>query len=510
MTPRPPDNYDTTLRSDGQLSPQASEHPPLPAVPERLPRAVPDARRRFLSETDCHDIARRLAQVAEGGGFTSVWIESTWLGNVRWARNQISSTGEDRNDHIVVERNMRGARGTCVVLNESTDEALVAAARRAERLARLEPETPLYELWPHTQFEPFVAPQIFSEATYNLDAEQRATSARQLAQSAANASMLSAGYIEVSATSLANITSYGFARYFQYTQASYSVTVRDPSGSGSGWAGVDWWDWNKIDGPKLSALALDKCLKSRNPVAIEPGRYTTILEPQAVCDFIGQMTTCTVPSDDYPLLGNEFGVKVIDERLSVSADPMDPALGFQPFEHFANTNDKMNLINAYIYHPITWIENGVTKLPVRRPRNVAYKFYNQKQVIAEEGAIHISVTGATTSVEEMIATTKRGLLVTRFDLVQSLDVDSRLFRGYTRDGLWLIENGKISKAVKNMQFVESISFALNNVDQVGVPQRAFRPMLQGPYSYVDIAPQPAFVPPMKIRDFSFTALADAV
>ena len=114
-------------------------------------------------------------------------------------------------------------------------------------------------------------------------------SARHLAKSAADAGMLSAGYISVSAHSLALIETTGRSWYFPYTQAQYSVTVRDPKGVGSGWAGVDWHDWSKIDGEKLSAIALDKCLKSRNPVAIEPGRYTTIMEPQAVCDFMGDM-----------------------------------------------------------------------------------------------------------------------------------------------------------------------------------------------------------------------------
>ena len=86
-----------------------------------------------------------------------------------------------------------------------------------------------------------------------------------------------------------------------------------------------------------------------------------------------------------------------------------------------------------------------------------------------------------------------------------LDVRSQLYRGYTRDGLWLIENGKISKPVKNMAVTESVLFALNNVEQLGVPQRVFHPA-----SGWRSAPQPVVVPPLKIRDFSFTALADAV
>ena len=113
----------------------------------------------------------------------------------------------------------------------------------------------------------------------------------------------------------------------------------------------------------------------------------------------------------------------------------------------------------------------------------------------------MSVTGETASVEEMVATTKRGVLVTRFwDVgpLPPLDVRSVLLTGYTRDGLWLVEDGKISKAVKNFRFTESPLFVLNNVEQIGVPKRIFNPGC------------PVVVPALKVRDFSFTSLSDAV
>jgi predicted Zn-dependent protease len=98
----------------------------------------------------------------------------------------------------------------------------------------------------------------------------------------------------------------------------------------------------------------------------------------------------------------------------------------------------------------------------------------------------------------MIATTKRGLLVTRLSGVNVLDSQSMLMTGLTRDGLWLVENGKISKAVKNFRFTESPLFVLNSLDQLGEPVPVYSPDL------------PAIVPPLKARDFSFTSLVDAV
>ena len=124
--------------------------------------------------------------------------------------------------------------------------------------------------------------------------------------------------------------------------------------------------------------------------------------------------------------------------------------------------------------------------------------------------MRMSVTGKTTSIEEMIATTKRGLLVTRFDQVKaSWEYGTEMaYRGYTRDGLWLIENGKISKPAINMMFRDTVLRALNNVEQAGVPQRAFHPQ-----NYTKAwwwIPQPVIAPALKIRDFDFVALSDAI
>lgn len=478
-------------------------------------------RPRFLSEADCHDITSRLARFANGGGYTVVKLVSTWTGNVRWARNRITVAGEVRDNVIEVVRNLNGAEGQ-VVLNDTTDAALVAAVRQAERIAQLGPELPNSDLVTRLPLEPRETPSLFSNATYQLDARHRTETGIALARAAANAGMLSAGYIEVMARSLAVLDTLGRAMYFPYTQAQYSVTVRDPKGTGSGWAGADHYDWSKIDAEHLTAVALDKCLKSQSPVRVEPGRYTTILEPQAVGDFVG----CLLGPPD--LMSNPVGFtdnlysggfgkgpfnksttppgmtllgeRVVDERITISADPMDAELGFPPFSlEYAPSPDRFVLS---VYHKTTWIERGVlTALAYDRDQAIA-----QGRSLGRPNSGAFRMTGGNTSVEEMIATTTRGILVTRFDQLERLDYTSQLYRGYTRDGLWLIEHGKISKSIKNLVFTESILFALNNVEQMGVPQRVFHAGIPDPFW----PPQPRFVPALKIRDFSFTSLTDAV
>ena len=491
-------------------------------------------RRGFLSEVECQRIIDRLTRFAVGGGDTTAIMASTWTGNVRWARNQVSTSGAVRSDHVVVIRNLQGAKSPMVIINTTSDAALLAAVRRAERLARLAPAHLEWDLTHRYQLEPQTHPSLFSDVTYQLESSQRALIARTLAQSAVAAGMLSAGYIEVSANSVAQMSSTGQSRYFQYTHAQCSLTVRDPQGIGSGWAGVDWPDWAKIDGAALAAVALDKCLTSRNPVRLEPGRYTTILEPQAVSDFVsplvgafarwnpqnggqennardpfGKEDTRTNPALQGSLGPgalsegiSKLGDRVIDSRISISSDPMDPDLGFVPFGIMGNYFDVSAATND-VYHAAQWITNGVlTQLAY--PREYGVQALGDMTGLPMQGAFRMS--GGPTSIAEMIATTRRGILVTRFDRVEELDWQSVLYRGYTRDGLWLIENGAITKPIKNFGFTESILFALNNVEQLGTPRRVFRPKDPNWWN----TPSPVIVPPLKIRDFSFTALSDAI
>jgi predicted Zn-dependent protease len=197
-----------------------------------------------------------------------------------------------------------------------------------------------------------------------------------------------------------------------------------------------------------------------------------------------------------------LGEKVVDERITISADPLDPDLGFAPFSILEGVMGG-DMFDQSVYHPATWITRGVlTNLAYDRRWAIARLGKNEG--LPNSGAFRMS--GGDTSMEEMIETTKRGVLVTRFVNIVELDFQSQLYRGYTRDGLWLIENGKISKPVKNMAFTESILFALNNILQLGKPQRIYNPNV----ALKNAIPQPTVVPTLKIREFSFTALSDAI
>jgi predicted Zn-dependent protease len=455
---------------------------------------------RFLTKDECAALVQRMRGFARGGGHTDVNINSWWNGELRWGRNRVSLASDRRNLTIGVVRAPLGSPGRAQV-NQTDDASLAAVVRAAERDAEIQfPVLEDIELPP----PPFEYPPttIWSDATYGVTVEERERVVRTLVEPAEASGMLSAGYLQIGAAGLAQTTPDGALLYARQTQAECSMTVRDPQGTGSGWAGLSSYDWSRIDAPALAKRALEKCLASRNPVTLEPGRYTAILEPQAVHDLVSQTVVnldrqfAERPAgafgagvDNALQLGlSKLGLKIVDERITISHDPTDPALGVVPF--FLEQTGGVAPVR-----PVTWIDRGVlTTLSYERPYAVAQLADN----LGAPNTGSYRMSGGTTTVEEMIRTTKRGLLVTRLSNVRVIDPGSLLATGVTRDGLWLIEDGKIAKAVKNFRFTESPLFVLNSIEQLGEPVPVYNPGA------------PAIVPPLKARDFSFTSLIDAV
>jgi predicted Zn-dependent protease len=426
-------------------------------------------------------------------------IPSWWSGDLRWARNRVTMASDRRDIQVLIRRVVDGGLSFSST-NQLDDVSLESVVRAAERTALLNATRGLPSDRIETPPLPVPNPTIWSDSTYNVTVEQRGALARVLLEEAEENSMLSAGYIEMRAGEVATLGEWeGYpkdsVRYDQFTRAQCSMTVRHPKGIGSGWAGLSSFDWSAIDGSALAKRALDKCLASLNPVAIEPGRYTVVLEPQAVYVLaarlfegrrypeMGQGAFTLGPDRALNLWRTKLGLKVLDERITISHDPEDPLLGVPPVPGQT---------------PVVWIERGVLKAMAYDRR---YSVETLREHIPSLPRDAFRMTGGESSIEEMISTTKRGLLVTRFSNLKELDYQSRLYTGLTRDGLWLIEGGKISKAVKNMRFTESPLFVFNQVEQLGVPVPVFT---EGG------DPNPAIVPPVKSRDFSFTSMVDAV
>jgi predicted Zn-dependent protease len=268
--------------------------------------------------------------------------------------------------------------------------------------------------------------------------------------------------------------------------------VRTADGTGSGWAGADHPDWSQINFRAVAETAIRKARLSRNPRPIEPGRYTVILEPQAVGDLVQRVTgalnarTADEGRSAFSKRGggSRVGERIVDARLSLLSDPGDPQLLSAVFD-----DQGLPLARQ------VWIENGVLK-------TLAYsRFWARKQGRQPTGMVGaLKLTGGDATVDDMIRSTERGILVTRFWYIRPVDPRTLLLTGLTRDGTFLVENGRISKAVQNLRFNESPLFMLDRVEMAGRPVR-----VAGTESRGDLV-----VPALKVRDFHFTSVSEAV
>ncbi|HEU4746914.1 MAG TPA: TldD/PmbA family protein [Gemmatimonadaceae bacterium] len=420
----------------------------------------------------------------------AVNINSGYQADVRFAANQMSTAGGVVNSQVTVQSTF-GKKHAVAVTNDLSDASLLRTVQQSETLARLSPDDP--ENMPALGPQTYVPVNGYFDSTADLSASERARAALTALEPARKAGDLkAAGFIIVNADSNALGNNKGLFAYNRTTTANYTLTVRTDDGTGSGWAGAEHPDWRKVDFPAISAHAINKARLSRNPVAIEPGRYTVILEPQAVGDLVQLMAFAfgARQADEGRSAfakqggGNKIGEKIVDSRITIISDPQDPEILAQPFD-----GQGLPLARQ------VWVENGVL-------RQLFYtRFWAQKQGKQPTGfPSSIKMAGGTTSMDDMIKSTPRGILITRLWYLRQVDPRTILYTGLTRDGTFLIENGKVSKAIKNFRFNESPLFLLNNVEAISPAVR-----IAGTESGF-----PTVMPAIKARDFNFTSLSDAV
>jgi predicted Zn-dependent protease len=446
---------------------------------------------RYLSREECERIAKQALSYVSAADGARVNIVSGSQGNTRFAVNQVSTGGDNFDTSVTITAYVGRRTGTSTT-NRIEEAGLRQAVQTAERLAKLAPEDP--EFLPELPPQQYEAGRNWSEATASLDPQGRAEAVRAITAPAASSGLVATGFLDTRVGAIAVANSKGLFAYNRGTGAALTTTVRTADGTGSGWAGASHQDWSRIDPAALGARAAEKARASRNPVAIEPGRYVVVFEPTAVGNlvtFITNALNARAADEGRSFFskpgGNKIGTKVVDERVTIISDPLDPDVAGSPFNNEGLPTQRS-----------VWIENGVVK-------NLNYdRYWAQKKGVsptASGGSLKMS--GGSSTMEEMIASTPRGLLVTRFWYLRPVDQRTILYTGLTRDGTFLIENGKITRAVKNLRFNDSPVFMLNNLEALGVPTRVSASEDGGPG-------QAVVVPPIKVRDFNFTSLSDAV
>ena len=416
-------------------------------------------------------------------------IDGTIDGNIRFALNNVSTSGVITNTDLSVQVAF-GKRVGSASINEFSDAALARVVKRAEDLAKLAPENP--EFMPAVGPQTYRATNTFSAATAAITPENRAEIARASIEPCKGENLIAAGFLNDNQSFTAWANSKGAFGYQRSTGMDYTCTVRTEDGRGSGWVARNLQDASRFNVDADIQIAMRKASASADAQALEPGKYTVILEPAAAAGLISFMFNffdARSADEGRSFLskaggGNKIGEQVFDPRVNVYSDPNHPEIPSLPWDGDGLPRQRVNIV-----------ENGVV-------RNLRYsRFWADKQgkpQMAQPG--NIIMEGGTKSTSDLVRETERGILVTRTWYIRMVDPQTVLLTGLTRDGTFYIENGELKYPLKNFRFNESPVIMLNNIDELGRPVR-----VGGDETSLSM-----MIPPMRLRDFTFTSLSDAV
>ncbi len=410
-------------------------------------------------------------------------------GNIRFALNNISTSGIVSNTDLAVQVAFGKRVGTATI-NAFDDASLERVVRRAEELARLAPENP--EFVPAVGKQAYKATPTFSQTTADITPEYRAKVAGDSIAACKAQKLIAAGFLQDGQSFVAFANNKGNFGYQRASGVDYTCTVRSEDGRGSGWVGRNVQDVNTFSAGTDVRTAARKAAGSVDARALEPGKYTVILEPAAAAGLIGFMFNffgAREADEGRSFLskkggGNKIGEQVFDPRVNIYADPNHPDVPALPWDSNGLPRTRMQIV-----------QNG-------KIANLDYsRYWAQKQgkpATSEPG--NIIMEGGTKSTADLVRGTQKGILVTRTWYIRMVDPQTVLLTGLTRDGTFYIENGEIKYPLKNFRFNESPVIMLNNIDELGKPVR-----VKG-----DEDDTLMMLPPMRLRDFTFTSLSDAV
>jgi predicted Zn-dependent protease len=445
----------------------------------------------LLSDSETKAVCSKLMGLTKADD-ASVSVSSSDFSHLRFAANGFTTSGrrEDAGARVTVWINKK--RGSASA-NDLEDASLKMAVEQAEDLARISPVDKEY--LPTLGAQTYKPVEGYVESTANLSLADRAKAIDRIIRSCEKAGVIGAGFHHASAAATGFATRNGNYLYERSTLASLSVTARTPDGGSSGYFLRNHFDIAKLDVERIGREAIQKALTSKKPRTLEPGVYPVILEAQAADDLIRfgfDARSADEGRSAWSGAGGKtrLGERVFDERINIYSDPWHAELPGS-----AAAQDGLPAQQIY------FVRAGVLE-------NLQYSRYwaQEKGKEATPGPVNtiLSSSAPPASLADMISATDRGLLVSRFWYIRGVDPRTALFTGLTRDGVWLIEKGKVVGAVRNFRFNQSLLelLAPGNVEMIGPSERVSGSESQGSGA--------SLTPAVKVKEFHFTSLSDAV
>jgi len=448
----------------------------------------------LLTETEARSICEKLMSYVKADD-AIVSVNSENYGHLRFAANAFTTSGARENVTVGVTAWIGGKRGSAST-NEIDDESLKSTVAVAEQLARISPVD--------REYMPTLGKQIYkpvdgyAEATSNISLTSRAKTINDAIAACEKSKVIGAGFHQARGSAGASLTKNGNFIYDRGSLVSLGMTARTADGTSSGYFLRNHFDVAKLDTARIANEAIRKALDAKNPRVLEPGVYPAILEPQAVADLVGQLAFSFDARSaeegrspfSAPGGGTKIGQKIFDERLNVYSDPWHPELPGSKSAQGGLPAEKIYLVR-----------NGVLE-------NLVYSRFwaKQKNKQVTPGPVNsiIESSQPAASLDEMIKSMDRGILLGRFWYIRGVDPRTALQTGLTRDGIWYIEKGKIQYAVKNFRFNQSVMALLapGNIDMIGKPERVGNSEGQGGNA--------ALLPALKVKEFNFSSQSEAV
>jgi PmbA protein len=420
----------------------------------------------------------------------------------RFANNTIHQNMAEENIAVSV-RTVFGGRTARATTNKLDDESLKRVVQASESLAKVQqPDPDLLPMpAPADAGTSLAAPGRYFEQTAAITPEARAVAVDKIVAAAKKHKLTTAGIFSTADIVEGIFNSRGLARW--HTQTSSEISITMLAADSSGWQKANSPNVANLDAGLLAQIAAEKAAKSARPKEIPTGKYTVILEPAAVLDIAGFMFWDfggLAILDQRSFLTNRVGTKLFGENINIEDDVTHPLQSGSPFDGEGVQRQRVKLIENGVVKRLVYARGTAAKMKQSEHKDqvgpiepTGHGFPLPNEMGEAPMNLVFAPPNDPKSVEQMIASTEHGVLVTRLWYIREVDPYEKILTGMTRDGTFLIENGQVKFGVRNFRFNESLIHMLSNVEQMGTPVRA-----SGEESFDMV------VPPMKIKDFNFT------
>lgn len=439
----------------------------------------------LFSDAELRRIADRIFKFSDADE-TEVQIDAVSDALTRFANNTIHQNVAEQ-ELVVSVRTVVDGRTARATTNKTDDDSLRRVVETAKALARSQPRNP--DLLPMPGPQKYAKVARYFENTAQATPADRARAVARVAAMAEKNKQTAAGIFSTGVFQSAISNTRGLFASHRQTRAEFSITVLEPDSSG--WAKANSPDVAGIDPLALARGASEKAATSREPSEVAPGRWTVILEPSAVLDLVGFLFydfAGTAMADQRSCFLKRMGKKVLGQNISIVDDACHPLQSGAPFDGEGMPRQKVQLVDKGVPKNLVYARATAKKMKAK-PTGHGFSLPNDMG----EAPMNLVFSGGDSSVDEMVRSTDRGILVTRLWYIREVNPYEKALTGMTRDGTFLVQDGKLAGGLRNFRFNQGVLEMLSNVELMGPAVRA-----AGEESFEMV------VPAMKVGNFHFS------